>query len=171
MSTFLLGWGQAGEPAPAQSSPIPEAAAVPESQLDSNASRAGVQDLADDSSALAMAALQNSTAHNSTISTTQTTAVRRPQSRGFLHIVRHGIGASAIYVVTYRRLDGAGGNLKPVLAEGSGVLIQLLERLGVDFNLREVRGALADVLRLGSANIPDLWLSDEEMLEKGLVEG
>ena len=49
-------------------------------------------------------------------------------------------------------------------------LIELLERIGVDFRLKEVRGALEDILRLGSANIPDLWLSDEEMLEKGLVE-
>ena len=60
---------------------------------------------------------------------------------------------------------------KPALAEGAQALIELLERIGVDFHLKEVRGALEDILRLGSANIPDLWLSDEEMLEKGLVEG
>jgi len=59
---------------------------------------------------------------------------------------------------------------KPVLAESSRALIELLERIGVDFGLSEVRGAMEDILRLGSANIPDLWLSDEEMLEKGLVE-
>ena len=59
---------------------------------------------------------------------------------------------------------------KPVLAEGAHALIELLERIGVDFNVREVRGALEDILRLGSANIPDLLLSDEEILEKGLVE-
>jgi hypothetical protein len=29
---------------------------------------------------------------------------------------------------------------------------------------------LEDILRLGSANIPDLWLSEEEMLLKGLIE-
>ena len=46
----------------------------------------------------------------------------------------------------------------------------MLEKVGVDFRLREVRGALEDILRLGSANIPDLWLSDEELLAKGLVE-
>ena len=46
----------------------------------------------------------------------------------------------------------------------------MLEKVGVDFRLREVRGALEDILRLGSANIPDLWLSDEEMLQKGLVD-
>jgi hypothetical protein len=45
-----------------------------------------------------------------------------------------------------------------------------MERIGVDFRLREVRGALEDVLRFGSANIPDLWLTDEEIIEKGLVE-
>jgi len=123
----------------------------------------------------------------------------KPKARGFLHIVRHGGGPSAIYIVTYHRLDlGVDRRIenapelgldpgtvqpldqlldrdlaqpKPALAEGARALIDLLERIGVDFTLKEVRGALEDILRLGSANIPDLWLSDEEMLEKGLVEG
>ena len=110
-------------------------------------------------------------------------APEKPKTRGFLHIVRHGGGPSAIYVVTYRRLggvvessldhglDGMVAQPKPALAEGAHALIELLERIGVDFTLNEVRGALEDILRLGSANIPDLWLSDEEVLEKGLVEG
>ena len=77
-----------------------------------------------------------------------------------------------MYVVTYHRLDTHLDSChpRPVLAENAQDLIELLERIGVNFSLREVRGALEDVLRLGSANIPDLWLSDEEMLEKGLVE-
>jgi hypothetical protein len=114
-------------------------------------------------------------------------APQKPNARGFLHIVRHGGGPGAIYVVTYQRLDQGpqrmlDGGLdstvdreaarpKPALAEGAHALIELLERIGVDFTLKEVRGALEDILRLGSANIPDLWLSDEEMLETGLVEG
>ena len=102
-------------------------------------------------------------------------APEKPKARGFLHIVRHGAGPSAIYVVTYHRLerglDTVGAQPKPALAEGAQSLIELLERIGVDFRLKEVRGALEDILRLGSANIPDLWLSDEEMQEKGLVEG
>ena len=101
-------------------------------------------------------------------------APEKPKARGFLHIVRHGAGPSAIYVVTCHRLelwmDSVGAQPKPALAEGAQSLIELLERIGVDFRLKEVRGALEDILRLGSANIPDLWLSDEEMLEKGLVE-
>ena len=124
-------------------------------------------------------------------------APAKPKTHGFLHIVRHGGGPSAIYIVTYHRLghegpsapenhperkgcalppstslgaSGTSGPPKPVLAEGAQALIELLERIGVDFRLGEVRGALEDILRLGSANIPDLWLSDEEMLEKGLVE-
>jgi hypothetical protein len=56
------------------------------------------------------------------------------------------------------------------MAEGAEALIDLLEKIGVDFRVSEVRGALEDILRFGSANIPDLWLSDEEMVEKGLVE-
>jgi len=106
----------------------------------------------------------------------------KPATRGFLRIVRHGGGPQAIYVVTYHRLERAlednsrpassrvGPHPRPVLAEGAQALIELLERIGVDFRLSEVRGALEDILRLGSANIPDLWLSDEEMIEKGLVE-
>ena len=93
-----------------------------------------------------------------------------PPARGFLNIVRHGAGPSAIYVVTYHRLDGTEITPKPVLAEGARLLIELLERLGVNLELREVRGALEDILRLGSANIPGLWLGDEQMAEKGLVE-
>jgi hypothetical protein len=59
---------------------------------------------------------------------------------------------------------------RPVLAESAQALIDLLERLGVDFHRAEVRGALEDILRLGSANIPDLWLSDDELLARGLAE-
>ncbi len=94
-----------------------------------------------------------------------------PQTRAFLHIVRHGAGPRAVYVLTYHRLDGVGAKPKPLLAEGAQQLLDLLDRIGVDFRRSEVRGALEDILRLGSANIPDLWLSEEEMLEKGLMEG
>jgi len=94
----------------------------------------------------------------------------QPKTRGFLHIDRHGAGPQAIYVVTYHQLNNNGIRPKPVEAVGAQALIELLERIGVDFHLREVRGALKDILRLGSANIPGLWLTDEEILEKGLVE-
>ena len=76
-----------------------------------------------------------------------------------------------MYVVTYHRLEQMeGSHPRAVAAESAQALIELMERIGVDFRLREVRYALEDVLRFGSANIPDLWLSDEEMIEKGLVE-
>jgi hypothetical protein len=94
----------------------------------------------------------------------------KPKTHGFLHIARHGAGPASVYIVTYHRLDREGSPPKPALAEGAQSLIELLERIGVDFRLGEVRGALEDVLRFGSANIPDLWLTDEEMVEKGLVE-
>ena len=97
-------------------------------------------------------------------------APAKPATRGFLHVDRHGAGPQALYVVTYHRLNNNGIRPKPVEAVGAQALIELLERIGVDFHLREVRGAMQDILRFGSANIPDLWLSDEEMLEKGLVE-
>lgn len=96
----------------------------------------------------------------------------KPRTRGFLHIARHGAGSGTMYVVTYRRLNSEASDPlpRPVLAEGAQSLIELLERVGIDFRLREVREALEDVLRFGSANIPDLWLSEEEIVEKGLVE-
>ena len=97
-------------------------------------------------------------------------APAKPKTRGFLHIARHGAGPNSMYVVTYHRLDRVAAPPKPTLAEGAQALIELLERIGVDFRLGEVRGALKDILRFGSANFPDLWLSDEEMIEKGLVE-
>ena len=92
------------------------------------------------------------------------------QTRAFLHIVRHGTGPRAVYVLTYHRLDRVGVRPKPLLAEGAQPLLDLLDRIGVDFRRSEVRGALEDILRLGSANIPDLWLTDEPMAEKGLIE-
>lgn len=99
-------------------------------------------------------------------------AAPKPKTRGFLRIARHGVGPAAMYVVTYHRLQQAeGSHPRPAEAQSSQELIELLERIGVDFGRGEVRGALEDVLRFGSANIPDLWLSDEEMIEKGLVEG
>jgi hypothetical protein len=101
--------------------------------------------------------------------TAETGAVTQ-KTRGFMRIVRHGTGPSAIYVITYHRLDRVGSRPRPVLAEGAQPLIELLENIGVDFRLEEIRGALEDILRFGSANIPDLWLSDEKMLERGLVE-
>ena len=95
----------------------------------------------------------------------------KPKTHGFLRIARHGVGPGAMYVITYHRLDQVDGSRpRPVAAESAQALIELLERIGIDFRLSEVRGALEDILRLGSANIPDLWLSDEEMVEKGLVE-
>jgi hypothetical protein len=95
----------------------------------------------------------------------------KPKTHGFLRIARHGVGPGAMYVVTYHRLDQTESSRpRPVAAEDAQALIELLERIGVDFRLGEVRGALEDILRFGSANIPDLWLSDEEMIEKGLVE-
>ncbi len=99
-------------------------------------------------------------------------AARRasPKVRGFLHIARHSAGSSSTYLVTYHRLDRDGALPRPVESHGAQALIELLEQIGVDFRRSDVRGALEDILRFGSANIPDLWLSSEEMVEKGLVE-
>src|ERR1700693_1984443 len=145
MSIPPVGWEQDAFSAPKQPSPAPCSIPVPESD--------SVQDLS-----------PAYTVHDPAQS------VLPPATRAFLHIVRHGIGPAAIYVLTYRRLDRIGSSPKPILAEGPRLLIELLEKFGVNLELKELRGALQDVHRLGSANIPDLWLSDEQMAEKGLIE-
>jgi hypothetical protein len=146
MSIPPVGWEQDAFSAPKQPSPAPCSTPVPESDSAQDLSPAyTVHDPAQ--SALPYA------------------------TRAFLNIVRHGIGPAAIYVLTYRRLDRIGSNPKPVLAEGSRILIEMLEKLGVNLELKEVRGALQDIHRLGSANIPDLWLTDEQMAEQGPIEG
>jgi hypothetical protein len=146
MSIPPVGWEQDAFSAPKQPSPAPCSIPVPESD--------SAQDLSPAYTVYdpAQAALPSAT-------------------RAFLNIVRHGIGPAAIYVLTYRRLDHIGSDPKPVLAEGSRILIEMLEKLGVNLELKEVRGALQDIHRLGSANIPDLWLTDEQMAEQGLIEG
>ena len=111
-----------------------------------------------------MSALPNGTALVAKLTSNQ------PKTRGFLHIVRHGSGLNAFYIVTYHRLDRSGTRPKAMLAEGAQSLIDMLEKLGVDFRMRDVRGALEDVLRLGSANIPDLWLSEEELQASGMIQ-
>jgi hypothetical protein len=145
MSIPPVGWEQDAFSAPKQPSPASRSIPVPESE--------SAQDLS-----------PTYTVHDPAQSALPSA------TRAFLNIVRHGIGPAALYVLTYRRLDRVGCTPKPVLAEGSRVLIELLEKLGVNLELKEVRGALQDIHRLGSANIPDLWLTDEQMAEKGLIQ-
>jgi hypothetical protein len=147
MSIPPVGWEQDAFSAPKQPSPAPCSIPVPVPESDSDQDLAPAYTVYDP----AQSALPSAT-------------------RAFLNIVRHGIGPAAIYVLTYRRLDRIGSDPKPVLAEGSRILIELLEKLGVNLALKEVRGALQDIHRLGSANIPDLWLTDEQMAEQGLIE-
>lgn len=148
MSSPPMGWEQNVPSTAAQPSPVSGSSTLADPTADSELRAFHVED----------SPLANSA------------SLGEPCARGFLNIVRHGDGASAIYVVTYQRLDGSGISPKPVLAEGARLLLDLLERLGVNLELSEVRGALEDVLRLGSANIPDLWLSDEQITQKGMSE-
>ena len=96
-------------------------------------------------------------------------AASKPRTSGFLHIARHGQGPAAMYTITYHRLDqridrGQPRRIPlPVVAQNPQTLIELLERIGVDLRLGEVRGALSDILRFGSANIPDMWVSSENI--------
>jgi hypothetical protein len=157
MSNPPLGWEQSAQILPAQPSPVD--CSTPPSNSGSIHSSASANHPSD-------TLLHVSQPPAITSQSPQTPAL---PARGFLNIVRHGAGLTAIYLVTYHRLDSSEIMLKPVLAEGPRQLIELLECLGVNLD-REVRGALEDILRLGSANIPDLCLSGEQMAEMGLVE-
>jgi len=53
-------------------------------------------------------------------------AIPRTAARVSYNIVRHGGGPSAVYIVTYHRLDRAGTQARPVPAEGAQSLIELL---------------------------------------------
>src|SRR5258708_4939182 len=64
------------------------------------------------------------------------------KTKGFLRIVPHGAGSSAIYIITYHKLDMQGALPKPTMAEGAEALIDLLEKIGVELRMNEVRGAL-----------------------------
>src|SRR5260370_23314936 len=76
-----------------------------------------------------------------------------PKARGFLHIVRHGAGTNAFYIVSYHQIARTRVRPKPMLAEGTQALLDMLERVGVAFHLRAVRGALEDILCRASANL------------------
>jgi hypothetical protein len=88
---------------------------------------------------------------------------------GFLHIARHGAGLGSVYLVSFHRLEAIGGPTRPLAIEGAQGLIEFLEQLGIDFQLAVVRGALEDILRLGSATIPELLFSDEQLAENGMA--
>src|ERR1700687_509331 len=92
----------------------------------------------------------------------------RKQS-GFLYIARHGSGLNSVYLVSFHRLEGIGRATRPLAVEGAQGLLELLEHLGIDFKLAVVRGALEDILRLGSATIPQLLLSEEQLAQNGMV--
>src|SRR5258708_18087670 len=97
-------------------------------------------------------------------------APAKPGTRGFLHIVRHGAGVTAIYVITYHRLDRVGTLPKPVLAEGAQQLIELLERIGVDFHFREMRGAPGNIFWLSlPATTPPLPLAPTKIGQESVA--
>lgn len=100
----------------------------------------------------------------------QSSATDPERAAGVLLSVAKDPVAGAVSPENNHRSPEPDARPKPVVAEGAQALIDLLERIGVDFHLSEVRGALEDILRLGSANIPDLWLSDDDLFEKGLAE-
>jgi len=84
----------------------------------------------------------------------------KPKTRGFLRIARHGVGPGAMYVITYHRLAQAETSRpRPVAAESAQALIELLERIGIDFRLSEVRVSTEAVAprRHAGNHLPATW--------------
>src|SRR5256885_14998687 len=82
------------------------------------------------------------------------------KTRGILRIVRHGAGPSAIYIITYHKLEAQRALPKPAMAVGAQALIDLLEKIGVDLRVSEAPPALEDHVRDGVAEVPGLWVCD-----------
>lgn len=97
------------------------------------------------------------------------TAVQR---NGILHIVCHfdpELQKAAGYSVTYHRVESDGGAMKVRQFTTAMDLIHYLERLGVDLSHARVLSGLAELYARGSASIPDVWLTDEQVRLSGLA--
>ena len=95
-------------------------------------------------------------------------ASKQPKARGFLHIVRHGAGVNAFYIVTYHRLDRVGARPKAMLAEGAQALIEMLEK-GTDLrNAPRLEGTAGIKERLVTAlnELKRDWEKRESKLEQ-----
>ena len=88
--------------------------------------------------------------------------------RGTLRIVKEGYGPVSVYDVTFCAKPGDGTTLQPLRLPNSAALVELLDRLHIDFRRNDVRQAVEDVLLRGSGYIPDLVFSQDDLREAGL---
>jgi hypothetical protein len=97
------------------------------------------------------------------------TAFVQETLRGTLRIVKEGLGSISVYDVTFCGRPGDGTSLQPLRLANSEALVELLDRLQIDFRRAEVRQAIEDLLLHGAGYIPDLVFSQKDLQEAGLA--
>lgn len=97
------------------------------------------------------------------------TALVKDSLRGTLRIVKEGFGPISVYDVTFYVKPGDANSLQALRLANSDALVELLERLHVDFQRAEVKQAVEDVLLRGTGYIPDLVFSQSDLREAGLA--
>lgn len=96
------------------------------------------------------------------------TAAKR---NGVVHIVSRvdpPLGKANGFTVTYDRVEAPSDGREPRKISSAMELLRFLESLGIELSLPSVRGALAELYARGSAFIPEVWLSEQELHRHGL---
>lgn len=97
------------------------------------------------------------------------TAPVQDSLRGTLRIVKEGFGPVSVYDVTFCVKPGDATSLLPLRLANSDALVDLLDRLKIDFRRADVREAIEDVLLRGAGHIPELSFALNDLQEAGLA--
>jgi len=88
------------------------------------------------------------------------------KKNGVLHIVSRldpALRKASGFTVTYDRVEALSDSREPRKISSAMELLKFLESLGIEISLPSVRGALAELYARGSASIPEVWLSEQEL--------
>lgn len=96
-------------------------------------------------------------------------AIAEKRLPGTLRLERHSNPHGWTYDVSFFGDVQTSGKLPILRLHSSDELVNLLDRLGVDFDLQVVRITLLDLLRDGYGTIPEIQLSEKQLREAGLI--
>lgn len=97
------------------------------------------------------------------------TALVEEPLRGTLRIVKEGYGSITVYDVTFCAHFGAATSMPSLRLANSDALVELLDRLQIDFRRPDVRQAIEELLLRGAGDIPDLVFSRDDLQKAGLA--